>query len=256
MKQQVRCESVTRRLGGTARGAAGTPARRFRAAAVAALAVALVTGCSVAGSGGGGSAEYGLRPGAAPSPSVTGASGLAAKALDADSVAGAAVTTPRGADALSPKDVRAEKGCAPLARALAGTTVGEPAASTSRRVSSGGQVTAVTLASYENEDAVAAMTELSAASDACTGGFAFTVRDEQVRVVREGKALSPAGADQSMAFTLTLAAGSSTTGREVIALRSGTTICLLSALDPTGSAAAGPADIPTAVVEAQLAALA
>ncbi|MFE4831785.1 hypothetical protein [Streptomyces sp. NPDC056672] len=129
----------------------------------------LASACSVAGGGGG---TYGLQRQAAASPAPTGPAGLTAKALKTDSIPGATVTTPTGDQAPGAEDVETDAPCRPLARAVAGAVLGSPEDAVTRRVTGDGLVTTVTLASYRHEEkAVAALTDLSTAADACADGF-------------------------------------------------------------------------------------
>ncbi|MCX5396892.1 hypothetical protein [Streptomyces sp. NBC_00102] len=240
-----------------ARGPAG---RRITACAVSAAALVLATGCTVSGSSGGGGA--GIQRQGAPSPAATGPGGLGAKALKTDSVPGATVTTPTGAQAPRPKDVQADKPCGPLARAVAGTALGAPKDTVVRRVTGEGLVTTVTLALYQDEEkATAAMTALSDAADACAHGFTLKVSGTEHQVTAAARELAPPGADQAMGFGITRRTGRSgtETTEKIAVMRRGSTIALFTTTADTAKGTAkAPTDlaVPPAVVDTQSVALA
>ncbi|MCX4674869.1 hypothetical protein OG413_05935 [Streptomyces sp. NBC_01433] len=228
-------------------------ARGALAGGLSAALLLTATACTVA-SGGGAGTGHGLQRGAASSPAAAPGE-LNAKALKRDSVPGLTVTTPGRSRAPGTKDVGAGPPCRPLARIAAGAAVGSPDDTVVRRVSGGGLVTTVTLASYKEERAVAAMTDLSASADACAEGFTLTVRGAEQNVTRAVRELAPVGTDQAMGFGLTLRTAGKKTTRKVIVFRKGSTIGVLTTVSDGATPPEGIA-VPPAVVEAQLAALA
>ncbi|MGW0858064.1 hypothetical protein [Streptomyces sp. NPDC002690] len=237
----------------------GFTTRRITACAVSAAALVLATGCTVSGSSGGGGG--GLQRQGAPSPAATGPGGLAAKALKTDSIPGAKVTTPTGAQAPRPNDVHADEPCGPLARAVAGTALGSPKDTVFRHVTGDGLTTTVTLTVYDDEEkATTAMTGLSDAADACTHGFTLKVSGEEHRVTAATRELAPPGADQAMGFGITQrveGADGTDTPEKIAVMRRGTTIALFTTTAATQGAEA-PKDlaVPAAVVDTQSVSLA
>ncbi|MFF7363226.1 hypothetical protein [Streptomyces sp. NPDC008125] len=240
------------------RYAYGTAARRFTVCAVSAAALVLAAGCSVSGSSSGGGG--GLQRQGAASPAPTDAAGLTAKALKTGSIPGATVTTPTGAQAPRPKDVAADKPCGPLARAVAGTALGSPEDTVFRRVTGDGLTTTVTLTVYQDEEkATAALTALSDAADACTGGFTLKVSGTEHRVTAAARELAPQGADQAMGFGITRRVGEADgtdTPEKVAVMRRGSTVVLFTTTASDGAPAPKDLAVPPAVVETQFVALA
>ncbi|MGW2279316.1 hypothetical protein [Streptomyces sp. NPDC001770] len=239
------------------RYAHGTAARRVTACAVSAAALLLAAGCSVSGSNGGGG---GLQRQGAPSPAPTGVGGLKAKALKTGSVPGATVTTPTGAQAPRPKDVETDKPCGPLARAVAGTALGSPEDTVLRRVTGDGLTTTVTLTVYQDEEkATAALSALSDAADACTGGFTLKVSGTEHRVTAVTRELAPQGADQAMGFGVarqTTGSDATDSPEKIAVMRRGSTIALFTTTAADGATAPKDLAVPLAVVETQFVALA
>ncbi|MGW2837776.1 hypothetical protein ACWCWD_08250 [Streptomyces sp. NPDC001493] len=239
------------------RYAHGTAARRITVCAVSAAALVLAAGCSVSGSSGGGG---GLQRQGAASPAPTGTGGLKAKALKAGSVPGATITTPTGAQAPRPEDVEADKPCGPLARAVAGAALGSPEDTVLRRVTGDGLTTTVTLTVYQDEEkATAALTALSDAADACSGGFTLKVSGTEHRVMAATRELAPQGADQAMGFGITQRVGDANgtdTPEKVAVMRRGSAVVLFTTTASDGAPAPEDLAVPPAVVETQFVALA
>ncbi|MFJ4693943.1 hypothetical protein [Streptomyces sp. NPDC088766] len=203
----------------------------------AALIVGLLTGCSVAGDGGGSSTDSLLKPTAQPGATMR-AGGLGSAALAARDADGFTVSTSAG----RPKVRVTENACAPLGYALSGTPVGKPVSTVVREASGERATVTVVLAEYASDEARAAMDAIGTALDACTAGFTATVDGVEHELGKVAPELAPEGTDQAMGLGATVERGGRKTPAKAVILRSGNTVAYLS----------GTPSIPAALLDAQL----
>ncbi|MEV0039653.1 hypothetical protein [Streptomyces sp. NPDC050804] len=97
-----------------------------------------------------------------------------------------------------------------------------------RRVTGDGLVTTVPLASYRHEEkAVAALTDLFTAADACAGGFTLKPGGDEHQVTGATRELAPQGADQAMGFGITRRTDGTDTTEKIVVMRRGPVIALV-----------------------------
>ncbi|MFH8237070.1 hypothetical protein [Streptomyces sp. NPDC018321] len=159
--------------------------------------------------------------------------------------------------AKSPQEVTVEKPvCAPLAYAMNQLPLGEPQADLTRSLSSDATkpFTYVMLMAYESGKAEAALTGLSEAVDACTGGFTAKANGNTSAYdsVTVEKPVAEAG-DESLAFRSTLTFRGATHTVHTQAVRSGGVVAVYFSVDGMAMVNARPSDakLSAAVVKAQ-----
>lgn len=180
------------------------------------------------------------------------------KAGAADAITGDAVTTDKAA-------------CDVFADALVGAKSGKAAAFTQRQIISepekGGDkesddpaeafkaafditTTLTTLASYDGKGAEEALAGLRTAATECASGFTFTAAGEKQKITKIAE--TPVkGAEEAVAWTVTVEAEGEKSAMKLIQLRQGTTLASLTSLNLGASGAGGDFDLPTAVIDAQ-----
>ncbi|MFJ5261236.1 hypothetical protein ACIQAC_12325 [Streptomyces sp. NPDC088387] len=253
-------------------------ARLSATAAVGALSLALITGCS---SDGGstdseGSADSGSGAADAKALSKT---DLEKLLLVVSDVKGYRVDS--GDDTLpkSKTEVKTDKAaCDPLAWATAGLAPGETDANVSNTVAEdptagaatptdpsdlsdedienalGAAMTFVGLSSYEGDGAEKAMKAVSDGVGACAGGYALTTAAESSKVTKVASVEGSGQGDESVAFSEGVdmdGEGTATFLTEVV--RKGNTVATFYTVDFSSLGSGKAAEIPAAVVEAQVA---
>jgi len=255
-----------------------TAVRRTALAASAAALALLVTAC-------GGSSDDGDKTGDgkadAGKNAPAGAKALTAAELEKAALAQAdvkngKVTKAAATDDIAQDQVKAEKAeCQPLVFGQTGVAAGEPAATVKRswteeaKKPSGDDLSEealnsafdldkvlVTLASYEDGGAEKVLKDVNAAVSACSGGFAYTAAGVKNQIDKVVTDKAPAGADEAVAMTMTMAAeGGDTFPVKVTVTRKGSTVASFTVLN-LGSAATGEDfPFPTEISDAQLAKL-
>lgn len=149
--------------------------------------------------------------------------------------------------------------CAPLAYALNELPIGTPEASLVRSTNSDkGMLTYVTLATYATDKAEAAMKGLTAAADACGGGF--TAKSSAGATTYDSVTVetAPADGDESLATAATFTYQGATQTLRTQTFRFGDTIANYFTLNTTAFVTGGLGNgvIPAALVKAQNAKLA
>lgn len=241
--------------------------------AVSALSLALVTGCSDSGSA---DAKGSHDSGATPSSSAPAAKALTKAELEKLLLAQGEVKgykVDSGDDTLpkSQSEAKTDKAaCNPLAWATAGLAPGDTDANASNTVSEDKASTAtaqpediadafnvkmtfVGLSSYEGDGAEKAMKAVSDAVTACAGGYGLTAGTEKTKVTKVASAQGAGSGDESVAFTQDVdmdGEGTATFRTEVV--RKGNTVATFYTVDFAALGSGEAAEIPAAVVEAQL----
>lgn len=255
-----------------------TGARLCATAAVGALSLALLTGCSDEGS------KKDSKGSAKGSGSSSSSSAPAAKALTAaeleklllaqGEVTGYKVNS--GDDTLpkSKAEVKTDKpACDPLAWATGGLAPGDTDANASNAVAEDRASTAtaspedladafdvdmtfVGLSSYEGDGAEKAMKAVSDGVTACAGGYGLAAGGEDSKVTKVAAEKASGLGDESIAFAVDVdmdGDGTATFHTEVV--RKGNTIATFYTVNFAALASGGAHEIPAAVVEAQVAKL-
>ncbi|MEV4679378.1 hypothetical protein [Streptomyces kurssanovii] len=249
-----------------------TAVRRTALAAAAAALVLLVTACGGEGSDGGTNEKGKGKDSAAAEPA---AKALTAAELDKLALAEGDVKAHKivkagPQDDIAAKDVKTEKAeCEPLARAVAGTPMGAPAATVKRRATAEPDVkdagkdgaiegafdittSLVALSSYEGEGAADAFAALKGAGTACAGGFAMTMASTDQKIVKMTEA-KVSGGDEAVAWTMTAEQDGEKLPFNVAVVRKGGTFVSFSSFNLI--APEGDLPLPTAVIAAQVAKL-
>jgi hypothetical protein len=220
--------------------------RRGAAGVVVALC-ALLSACDAANDGGGTEDDL-LEPPGTQSSAPVRPGGLGAVAVTGGEADGFRVV------AADEPAVRVERSaCTPVAQALSGTVIGEPATTVVRQASGEGAVVSVILAEYADGQAQAAMDALATAVDACAAGFTATVDDAERSFGKITRELAPEGADQAMGLGAALKKDGVRTPVKGVVFRKGNTIAYISAV-PAGATPKN-FSVPTTVIDAQLAKL-
>ncbi|WP_432157052.1 MULTISPECIES: hypothetical protein [unclassified Streptomyces] len=260
-----------------------TGARLCATAAVGALSLALITGCS---GGSSDDAEDGAKDtGSSASSSAPAAKALTSAELEKLLLAQGAVSgykVDSGDDLLpkSKKDVKTDKpACDPLAWATGGLAPGDTGANASNSLTedkkpSGAptsledvseadienafkiNITFVGLSSYEGDGAEKAMKAVSDGVKACSGGYGVTADGENSKVTKVAEIEGAAGGDESVGFAEDVdmdGDGTATFHTQVV--RKGNTIATFYTADFTALTGGKAAEVPAAVVQAQLARL-
>nr|WP_202436662.1 hypothetical protein [Streptomyces sp. SID5910] len=247
------------------------------AASAAALAL-LVTAC-------GGSSDDGDKAGGgkadAGKNAPAGAEALSAAELEKAVLAQAdvkngKVTKAAATDDIGQDQVKTDKAeCRPLVLAQTGVAAGEPAATAKRswteeaKKPSGDDLSEealnsafdldkllVTLASYEGGGAGTVLKDVNAAVSACAGGFSYTVAGVTTKVDKVTADKAPAGADEAVAVTLTVAGDEGDAfPLKVAVTRKGSTVASFTVMNLGAAATGKDFPFPTEISDAQLAKL-
>ncbi|MGC0330229.1 hypothetical protein RKD23_003219 [Streptomyces sp. SAI-170] len=160
--------------------------------------------------------------------------------------------------ATSTDEVTVEKPeCAPLVYAMNDLPLGDPEAHLTRVTNGGGStsmLTYVTLSTYEDGKAEAAMKELAAAAASCGGGFSATSKSDGSVVYDSAKTENaPKAGDESLATSATFDFQGFPQTVRTQTFRFGDTIASYFTLDSGAfmSARLGDAEIPADLVKAQ-----
>jgi hypothetical protein len=244
-----------------------TAVRRTALAAAAASLVLLVTACGGEGSDGGTNEKGNGKDSAAKALT---AAELEKLALAEGDVKAHKVVKAGPQDDIAAKDVKTEKAeCEPVARAVAGTPMGAPAATVKRRATAEPDVkeagkdgaiegafdittSLVALSSYEGEGAADAFAALKGAGTACAGGFTMTMAGTEQKIVKMTEA-KVSGGDEAVAWTMTAEQDGEKLPFNVAVVRKGGTFVSFSSFNLM--APEGELPLPSAVIEAQVAKL-
>lgn len=176
------------------------------------------------------------------------------------------------ADIAAAKVVTTDKAeCKPLVDAMALRSLGQPAATSLRKVMAlppkpakdasaeekmkaglgaiGGTITSDTLGSYDGKGASEALAGLRAAGEACADGFSVIVGKDKTKYTKVAPAAYTAG-DEAVAFTLTADLEGMTGTSHLVAVQKGGMLASFYAQSLTGKA-----EQPKAVIDAQVAKL-
>ncbi|PJE93949.1 hypothetical protein CUT44_32285 [Streptomyces carminius] len=181
-------------------------------------------------------------------------------------------------------DIKVDKaGCEPLAHAMTGVRVGEPAATAQRGVSQKAKkpaepsldelaemteeeiaeafigaldmtMTTVSLSSYDGAGAEQALADLRTAATDCGGGFTSTAPRDKRKVtgITEEKVT---GGEESAAWTLTTDMEGDVVSVKLAVVRQGGTLASFVSLNLASASGKKDYPLPTAVIDAQLAKL-
>ncbi|RZB15178.1 hypothetical protein StrepF001_33990 [Streptomyces sp. F001] len=249
-------------------------ARTGATVAVSVLSLALITGC-----GGGSDSSDDSKDTESSSSPTQAAKALSAAELEKlllaqDEVKGYKVAS--GDDTLpkSKTAVKTDKAeCDPLSWATAGLAPGDTDANASNTVAEDKAsaataqpediadafnvaMTFVGLSSYEGDGAEKAMKAVSDGVSACAGGYSLTADAEKTKVTKVAAAQGSGGGDESVAFAQDVdmdGEGTATFHTEVV--RKGNTIATFYTVNLAALGTGEAAEIPAAVVEAQVAKL-
>ncbi|WP_409470017.1 hypothetical protein [Streptomyces sp. HC307] len=249
-------------------------ARTGATVAVSVLSLALITGCGGESDGSGDSKDTESSSSQTQAAKALSAAELEKLLLAQGEVKGYKVAS--GDDTLpkSKTEVKTDKAeCDPLAWATAGLAPGDTDASASNTVAEDKASTAtaqpediadafnvamtfVGLSSYEGDGAEKAMKAVSDGVSACAGGYGLTADTEKTKVTKVAAAQGSGGGDESVAFTQDVdmdGEGTATFQTEVV--RKGNTIATFYTVNFAALGTGEAAEIPAAVVEAQVAKL-
>ncbi|MFF7235874.1 hypothetical protein [Streptomyces collinus] len=198
-------------------------------AAVGALSLALITGCSDGGAKGSGDGTGGTD--GKPAAKALSAAELKQRIIAKGEVPGFEVGSVEGGIPSKDRVTAGDSRCEPVLRALTGVAPGEPAAHTSRTATEKKKdptddatslddladgkfedaigksmdldVTVVTLASYDGDGAETALKSVSDAVKACAGGFSGVQDGEKGKFTKVTEEKSSGTGEESVAFTAT-----------------------------------------------------
>jgi hypothetical protein len=249
-------------------------ARLCATAAVSALSLALVTGCSDSGKDSDDAKESASS--SAPAAKALTAADLEKLLLTQSEIKGFKVASGDDTMPKSKDQVKTDKAqCAPLAWATAGLAPGDTDANASNSLTEDKtskatsptdideadiedalkvRLTFVGLSSYEGDGAQKAMKAVSDGVTACSGGYGFPAEGEKTKVTKVAAEKGSGSGDETVAFSSDIdvdGEGTATFHTEVV--RSGNTIATFYTVDFASLASGEPAEIPAAVIEAQVA---
>ncbi|MCM2412643.1 MULTISPECIES: hypothetical protein [unclassified Streptomyces] len=180
------------------------------------------------------------------------------------------------ADAISPDAVTTDKpACDGFADALMGAKSGSPAASTQRKVVSEPKkgadkdsddpeaafkaafditTTLTTLSSYEGKGADETLSGLRTAATECASGFTLTAAGSKQKITKIAEEQVKGGED-AVAWTVTIESDGDKSQMKLVEVRQGATVASFTSLNLASSGGGGGFDLPTAVVDAQVAKL-
>ncbi|MEU5364793.1 hypothetical protein ABZ354_15100 [Streptomyces sp. NPDC005925] len=251
--------------------------RAALAASTAALAL-LVTACG----GENGDDDAKDQGGSSAAPEKTAAKALTSAELEkaalvqADVTSGKVVAKVPAADDVAQSEVEAsDAACTPLAYAQMTTYVGKPAATVKRGWTSAPKKPAkgadieeavlagldvsklyVTLASYADGGAEQAMKDLNAAAEKCAGGFTYTAKGSDTKVVSVATTEAPKGGDEALAVTLNMEVDKGVKApMKTVVVRRGATLAYFPVINMASAASGKDFAFPTEIVDVQLAKL-
>jgi len=252
-----------------------TVIRRTALATSAACVALLATACGGSDSGSGSGDKAGDTKGkeSTAAKALTAAE-LEKAALAQGDVEGHKVAKTAAKDEISKNDIKAEKAaCTPLANALMGAEVGEPATFTRRTVVSEPKkkadlkpeealkaalditTTQLALGSYDGTGAADSVAALRKAATECAGGFSFAAGGEQNKVTKVTEA-QVKGGEEAAAWTVEMAAGGEKVAFKLVGMRQGASFASFASINLAALGGEGDFELPTAVIEAQAAKLA
>ncbi|MGW1027086.1 hypothetical protein ACWD4J_25905 [Streptomyces sp. NPDC002577] len=264
-----------------------TLARRTAAAASVACLALLSTACGGSDADEDDKAKGGKATSAAsaaPAAKALTAAELEKAALVTGDVKGHKVEKAGAKDVLAPEAVKADQaGCRPFAYAMSGVPVGEPGATVQRVVSSEAEktdepsteeladmteeeieealtsafdvtTTFTSLSSYEGGGAGETVRDLRTAATNCAGGFTLTVDGEKQKVTKLTEE-SVSGGDEALAWTVSALQDGEPVETKLVVVRQGTTLASFASVNMAALSTGADFELPTAVVEAQLAKL-
>lgn len=263
-----------------------TAVRRTALAACAASLALLATACG--GSETGGGAEDKPKAGATastgPADTAKTPAELEKLVLAAGDVEGHKVEELGPGDSTPAKDVSADnKECEPIAYAQLGVPIGDPAATVQRMVTQepekpqetgtagSGEITEedikdfeeaiessfdvtatmLSLSAYGSGGAEKAAADLSAAAEACSGGFAGGVRGEPQKVTGITKEDKVSGGDEAFAWTVTTEQEGESVPLKLAMVRKGDTLAVFSSFNFAAAGGGKDFAFPTEVIDAQ-----
>ncbi|GGX66788.1 hypothetical protein [Streptomyces anandii] len=253
-----------------------TALRRTALAASAATLALLATACGGSSDGGdkggdGKTAQAEKTPSAAPAKALTAAELEKAALAQADVKSGKVSKVAAKDDVAQDKAKAEDPACAPLTYLMVGSYVGKPAASVKRTYVGDPKKPAAgasaeeklmagldrakvieTLASYDNGGAEQAMKDLKAAAQKCAGGFSYTVTGTKSEYEKVATTQAPAGGDDALALTLTMAADGVKAPVKAVVVRKGATLAYFPAVNLAAAATGKDFDFPAELVPAQL----
>ncbi|MER6613271.1 hypothetical protein [Streptomyces xantholiticus] len=247
-----------------------TAVRRTALAAAAASLVLLVTACSGEGSDGGTKDKDKESAVAEPAAKALTVAELEKLAIAEGDVKAHKVVKAGPEDDVAAKDVKTDKPeCEPVARAIAGSPMGEPAATVKRRATAEPDVkdagkdgaiegafdittSLVVLSSYEGQGAADAFSALKSAGTACAGGFTMTMAGTEQKIPKMTVA-KVSGGDEAVAWTMTGEQDGEKLPFNLAVVRMGSTFVSFSSFNLM--APEGDLPLPTAVIDAQVAKL-
>ncbi|MFD9133511.1 hypothetical protein ACFVZA_13960 [Streptomyces bottropensis] len=232
--------------------------RRSCVAGVAALSLTLLAACSDSG-GSGGEGDSGGKALSAPD--------LEKVVLKDGDVKGHKVTEPTGS--VDRKDIEpGTDACAPVAYAMLGSVVDEPAATVQRETqkkidpaeaAKSGDVsgldatrTLLRLTSYDGSAAQKVMKSLAASAKDCADGFEVTADGTSQQVTEVTTDPAPEGADEAIALTYLSEAEGTKIPMKVVVFREGGTVGYVTALNLASAASGKDFEFPAEVVDAQV----
>ncbi len=234
--------------------------RRSCAAGAAVLSLTLFTACSDSG-------ESGEKGGSGGKKPALSAADLEKVVLKDGDVKGHKVSEPNGT--VDRKTIEpGSDACAPVAYAMLGSVVDEPAATVQRETqkkidsveaaksgdASGLDATRtlLRLSAYDGEAAQAVMKSLTASAEDCAGGFEVTADGTSQQVTKVTTDPAPEGADEAIALTFLSEAEGTKVPMKVVVFRQGATVGYVTALNLASAATGKDFDFPAEVVEAQV----
>ncbi|MFI9629143.1 hypothetical protein [Streptomyces sp. NPDC052042] len=249
-----------------------TAIRRTALAATAACVALLATACGGGSdSGDKGSDAKGKEPAAAKPADVKAltAAELEKAALAQGDVEGHKIAEAAAKDVISKNEIKSENAaCTPLANALMGAEVGEPAALAKRTVVSEPKkkeglkaeeklkaatditTTQLALGSYDGTGAADSIAALRKAATECAGGFEFTTAGAKNKITKVTEAQVKAG-EEATAWTVEMDADGEKLLLKLVGMRQGSSFASFSSMNLAAIGEGGDFELPTAVVEAQ-----
>ncbi|MER6607607.1 hypothetical protein ABT282_17225 [Streptomyces sp. NPDC000927] len=251
-----------------------TAIRRTALAATAVCVALLATACGGGSDSGSGSGDKGADKGkesaaAKPVAKALTAAELEKAALAQGDVEGHKIAKAAAKDTVSKDDVKsANAACTPLANALMGAEVGEPAAFTRRTVVSEPKkkeglkpeeilkaamditTTQLALGSYDGTGAADSVAALRKAATECAGGFEFTAAGTKNKITKVTEA-QVTGGEEAAAWTVEMAADGEKIQLKLVGMRQGASFASFSSMNLAAMGSGGDFELPAAVVEAQ-----
>ncbi|ROQ67257.1 hypothetical protein EDD93_1678 [Streptomyces sp. 840.1] len=254
---------------------------RRTAVAATVMSLALLTaacGSDVADKEGGDKGKAAGTSSAQPSAAkVLSAAELEDVALVQGEVKGHKVAKAGPEDSVSADDITADKAaCDVFADALMGAATGTPAASTKRKVTSEPKkgvddnsadadeafeaafditTTLTTLSSYEGKGAEESVAGLRTAASGCASGFTLTAAGSKQKIVKITEA-KVEGGEEAAGWTVNTESDGDRMTMKLVQVRQGSTVASFTALNLAAAASGKDFELPTAVIDAQVAKLA